>query len=228
MKTVLFYFDPISPYPFFASLKIPEFVKRNHVVIEAAPIVFGKLLDAHGNKGPAEIPAKRQNVWKDVLRLSLTHHVTIKGPPAHPYNPLSALRLCEAVTDRDQKLKLALALCKACWQDGEDLQELSALKKIADNIDLNGNDLINQIILPEIKERLKKNTEEAVVRGVFGVPTFWVDDELFWGHDRMDHLELYLQGKLNIDKGCFTALNNVPRAADRKSHVNLRGLLIQP
>lgn len=220
MKTVLFYFDPISPYPFFASLKIPEFVKRNNIVIKAIPIVFAKLLDVHGNKGPAEIPAKRQNVWKDVLRLSLTHHVTIKGPPAHPYNPLGALRLCEAVTNSDQKLKLAMALCKACWQDGEDLQDHLVLKKIADNVGLNGGDLINQIVLPETKERVKKNTEEAIGRGVFGVPTFWVDGELFWGHDRMDHLELFLQGKLNIDKERLAALNNVPRAADRKSHAN--------
>ena len=81
---------------------------------------------------------------------------------------------------------------------------------------LNGDQLILEIDNPLIKERVKQNTQQAIERVVFGIPTFWVNGEIFWGHDRMDQLELYLQGKLEIDEKLFGDMMKRPQAADRK------------
>lgn len=200
MKTVTFYFDPVSPYPYLAWQRLPGIIEKNGVVLEARPILFAGLLKAHQQKGPAEIPPKKNYVWKDILRWSAIHHIPIKGPPVHPFNPLSALRLCEAVADREERLRLTAHILEGCWRDGVDLTDRATLKTLVERVGLDAETLFSEIENQTIKDRVRMTTDEAIKRGVFGVPTFAVDDELFWGHDRLDYLDLYLQGKLTIDK----------------------------
>jgi 2-hydroxychromene-2-carboxylate isomerase len=93
MQMVRFYFDFISPYAYLASTQLDGIAARTQVTIERVPVLFAALLDAHGQKGPAEIPAKRRYTWKDVSRKCHAAGVPIAPPPSHPFNPLLGLRV---------------------------------------------------------------------------------------------------------------------------------------
>ncbi len=215
-QKIIFYFDFISPYVYMAWKPFVALAERNKVDIECVPVLFAGLLNASGQKGPAEIPAKREYVWTEMFRWGILHDTTVKGPPTHPFNPLPSLRICEAVEDPALKLKLGTALTKACWEEGKDISDLNVLKELADRSGLDGAKLLAKIQDPAIKQRIKQNTDDAIAKGVFGVPTFRVGQEIFWGHDRLDQLEKYLRGELNIDEKLFHEMLGRPRAVDRK------------
>jgi len=154
--------------------------------------------------GPAEIPAKRRYTILDTQRWAIHLGLKFKSPPAHPFNPLKALRVTSALDNDGLRESLAVRLLDAAWSEGRDITSDAVICEIADSIGLN-----------EIKERLRLQTERAIQAGVFGVPTFAVDDEIFWGNDRLPLLGAYLQGKLPTDKAKVEEILSRPRAADR-------------
>ena len=216
MKQISFYFDFVSPYSFLAWGEVFQIAARNQAALRIVPVLLAGLLTAHGQKGPAEIPAKREFVFKDILRCCHRRGETIKGPPAHPFNPLSALRLCEAVCDMNDRVRLTEALFSECWRKGQDISDKTVLTRLLDELGLDTGTLMAEIGTFNIKERIRQNTDEAISRGVFGVPTFVVDNELFWGYDRLCHLEDYLNGNLEIDQKLASEILARPRGADRK------------
>ncbi len=216
MRQISFYFDFVSPYSFLAWGEVFQVAARNQAALRTVPVLLAGLLNAHGQIGPAEIPAKRDFVFKDILRWCHKRGGRIKGPPAHPFNPLSALRLCEAVGDMNDRVRLADALFSECWRRGQDISDKAVLARLLDELGLDARTLMAEIETPNIKERIRQNTDEAISRGVFGVPTFVVDNELFWGYDRLCHLEDYLKGNLDIDRTLAAEILARPRGADRK------------
>lgn len=216
MKQISFYFDFVSPYSFLAWDELLQIAARNQAELRIVPVLLAGLLNAHGQKGPAEIPAKRDYVFIDLLRWCHKRGETIQGPPAHPFNPLSALRLCEAVGDTNNRVRVADALFFACWRKGQDISDKTVLARLLDELGLDAKTLMAEIETSNIKERIKQNTNEAISLHVFGVPTFVVDNELFWGHDRLCHLEDYLKGGLDIDRNLAAEMLARPRGADRK------------
>ncbi|HBF13467.1 MAG TPA: 2-hydroxychromene-2-carboxylate isomerase [Deltaproteobacteria bacterium] len=215
-KTLTVYFDFISPYVYFAWEPLLSLLQKHKVDLNLKPVLFAGLLNAHGSKGPAEIPAKRTYVLTETLRLGMIHGKKIKSPPTHPFNPLPLLRLCEAVENAQDKLKLAIALSTACWEEGLDLSCEETLVEVANRVGLDGKELMLKTQAPAIKEKIKKNTEEALSKGAFGVPSFIVDNQIFWGHDRIGHVDRYLQGKLNVENALLNDILARPRGADRK------------
>jgi len=109
---IQFYFDPISPYAWLASSQIARIESVTGQQVEFVPILFAGLLKAHGHKGPAEIPAKRDYTFKDVLRRASAYGLTVEGPPSHPFNPLLALRACVAVDDLEMRKRFAIELMR--------------------------------------------------------------------------------------------------------------------
>lgn len=216
MKTIHFYFDTLSPYAYMAYKELAPLIKEKNLDVKTVPVLFAGLLNAHGQKGPAEIPAKRAYTWQDTLRWGVINKIEIKGPPTHPFNPLPALRLCETIADEKTKFKLAGALMIAAWEKGLDVSIKSTLSMLSNELGLNGEELTAKIDDPAIKEKIKKNTEDAIAHGVFGVPTFRIDNELFWGHDRLHQVLLYLEGKLNVDENLLQQMIDRPRGIDRK------------
>lgn len=191
-QVVQIYFDPVSPYVWLALKEIGT-LQAAGLALHCRPVLFAGLLNAHGQKGPAEIPAKRAYVFGDVLRLAARKGYTFKGPPTHPFNPLRSLRMCIALEQAEERLKFAQALLEACWEQGEDLGDRHTLERIAQRSGLDAQQLSAAAERPEIKARLMESTDAAIKAGVFGVPTYRFRDELFWGGDRMETLLWRLQ-----------------------------------
>jgi len=216
MKKIEFYWDPISPYVYLAWTALPAFLRETGAELVSRPVLFAGLLNAHGSKGPAEIPAKRRYVFKDAMRWAQHDGVPFVGPPFHPFNPLLPLRMALAIEGKQQGLTWINALLKAAWVDSKDISSPEVLVKLADEAGLPGKDLLEKANQTEVKEALKKNTEEAIQRGIFGVPTFWVDGEIFWGNDRLPLLKDFLAGKNSVDSVFFEEMMARPTGVQRK------------
>ncbi|MES2125722.1 MAG: 2-hydroxychromene-2-carboxylate isomerase [Pseudomonadota bacterium] len=192
MTTITFYFDPISPYVWLASKQLGALRARGHTVAWQ-PVLFAGLLHAHGQKGPAEIAAKRSYTFRDVMRQAAQRELVFRGPPGHPFNPLLALRMSVALSPAD-RARFGMAVLAACWERGQDISQSAVLVAIADACDLDGPALADAAGEARVKAELAANTEQAIGAGVFGVPTFQAGQELFWGGDRIDALLWHLDG----------------------------------
>jgi hypothetical protein len=138
--------------------------------------------------------------------------IKVQESPAHPSNPLKPLRVTSAVDHDDLRESLAVRLLDAAWNEGRDITSDTVICEIADSVGLNGQELLSKAQTVGIKERLRLQTERAIQ-----VPTFPVDDEIFWGNDRLPLLNAHLQGKLPTDKPVAVAqgirFRNAPRGA---------------
>jgi 2-hydroxychromene-2-carboxylate isomerase len=201
VRRIRFYFDPVSPYAWLAARDIERVEQAAGAPARFVPVLFAGLLNAHGSLGPAEVPAKRRYLFRDVMREAARRGLPFAGPPGHPFNPLPALRMCSAVDDDAQRRTLALALISACWERGENLMDEAALVRLACAAGLDGSALLAAAQSPAVKQALADSTARAVADGVFGVPTFRIEgnDELFWGGDRIDAL-LWRLGGNGIDE----------------------------
>jgi 2-hydroxychromene-2-carboxylate isomerase len=191
---VTFYFDPVSPYVWLSAGEAVAQIEAAGAQVVMQPVLFAGLLNAHGQKGPAEIAAKRAYTFRDVMRQAARQGLRFAGPPGHPFNPLLALRMCVALTGEAERRRFALALLSACWERGEDISDATTLVRLARNCGLDGDALAAAARQPAIKQGLAAATDQAIQAGVFGVPTFRYGDELFWGGDRVDALLWRMQG----------------------------------
>ena len=210
-----FYFDFISPYAYFAWRKLPTLAKKYNCELEAHPVVFGKLLDKWGQLGPAEIPPKRSWLNQYCLRYAAVNGFEYNPPKKHPFNPLAALRMSLKEVSGIDQLRVIDAIFKGGWSQGADLGELSALISLLAKESIDGEALSKKVSESAIKDLLINETNKAIEKGVFGVPTLIIDDNLFWGNDQMDHIELFLDGKDPLDRERISDSDR-PRAIDRK------------
>ncbi|MGH7550170.1 MAG: DsbA family protein, partial [Gemmatimonadota bacterium] len=141
--------------------------------------------------------------------------VPLVGPPEHPFHSLAALRTLCVFQGDPRGLHLAVRLSMLCWGEGQPLTHPETLIAAVDECGLMAAGLAERIASPEIKERLRANTEEALGAGVFGVPTFVWKGELFWGHDRMAHLADRLTGRLASPEKRGATLAARPKGTER-------------
>ena len=205
MKKLEFFFDFISPYAYLASERIEELASRHGYSVDWRPILLSALLNRNQQRGPAEIVDKRRYTVKHLLRLSADHGIPLDIPPAHPFNPLLPLRILALRPEAG----LVHHLFRACWKDGRAIDSAEALKDLMDA------DTLKQAKGSEAKLRLRQNTDEAMERGVFGVPTVAVGEELFWGFDAFSHLERFLEGKDPMDSELVARWEELPASASR-------------
>lgn len=210
--TLDFYFDIISPYAFLAWKTLHDLPALREVKIQPQPVLLGGILRSLKSLGPAEIPIKRQWVYRDVMRTARLMGIEMHFPPQHPFSSLLAMRALAYVaqTQPEQLTRCCEHLFNAVWQSGQDLSQWEPIQLAlqAASVTLQESDCQS----PEIKESLKQATDQAIRRGVFGVPSMGIDDEIFWGHDRIGHLVHYLQHGDVLDDQTKVELATLPSA----------------
>ena len=168
----------------------------NHSAIQVdyIPIFLGAIFKLHGITAPVRIAAKKEYNKRDMQRWAEFYGLKFQYPKDFPFNSLYALKLLLALQlelENKAHIKNFIDhLQTAIWQEGKDVSSWHALEKIVIEMDskleLSAKSLLKKASSPEVKEKLRKNNEEAVAQGVFGVPSFLIGDELFWGNDRLD------------------------------------------
>jgi 2-hydroxychromene-2-carboxylate isomerase len=220
--SLAFYFDFISPYAYTAFHAVRPLAARHGVALRYAPTLFARLLDVHGNIGPAEVPAKREYVFKDALRKARAAGLPFAPPPAHPFNPLLGLRIASLPTLAVQQHEVIALLFDRVWgASGGGITDPVAVARALTARGLDGEACIAQATTDEAKARVRDSTEEALQRGVFGVPTVVVErdgaaGELFWGVDGLPHLEAYLEGRDPVAALDLRQWANLPAESVRK------------
>ena len=175
------YFDVLSPFAYLQWKTRKRFGDR--ISLKPVPVVFGAILDHWGQKGPAEIVPKRVHTYRACQWKAGKLGIPFRLPPAHPFNPLPALRLIVALGATAAAVD---AVFDAVFKDGRDTTDPVVLEAIGRSFGID--DALQRIATQEVKQRLRANTDAAIARGVFGVPTAAVDGELFWGEDSSDML----------------------------------------
>lgn len=220
MKHITFYLDFISPYAYLAFERLPDVLMGDSYSVTYKPILFAALLKHHGQLGPAEIAPKRDWTYRQVQWLAHSQGVALQLPVAHPFNPLALLRLAVACGVDERGVAedgvgspsrfVVETLFHHVWQGGADAADAVRLAavaaKLAPALDANGDG---------VKAQLRANTEEAIALGVFGVPTFQVDDKLFWGLDALPMLRDYLSGGAWFDGPAWRNASQLPVGATR-------------
>ncbi len=214
-RTLHFYFDYISPFAYFAWRQIPALCGDYKLDLKIHPVVFGKLLDHWGQLGPAEIPPKSRWLLNYCMRYAAQHGFDYKPPMYHPYNPLASLRMSLVEVCGEQQSAIVSAIFEAGWSNGADLGDPSSLLVLLKAAGIEAEEILKRTQEPAIKDLLRTETELAIEKGVFGVPTMVIDDQLFWGNDQFEHLRLYLEGKDPLDPAKIAALGERKRAIDR-------------
>jgi len=214
---IRFAFDFLSPYAYLAWQALPAIAERHGRTLQPMPVVFAALLGANGQKGPAEIPSKRIYVFKDATRTAHVLGVPLVPPPLHPFNPILALRACGLPMLDTQRNALVSALFDACWGGARrDLADPSVVADVASSIGLDGTARVTEASTEAAKARLRAQTDEALKLGAFGVPTMFVDGEMFWGYDSLGHLERRLGGIDPVDQLDLSVWSGLPAGATRR------------
>lgn len=190
-KTVEFLFDVGSPYSYLAYHQLPKIAAARQAGITWTPVLLGGIFQATGNRSPVEVPAKGKHLQVDLQRWAKLFGVHFAMNPHFPINTLGLMRAAVAMQMRSElDFQRYLAAIFAAMFDAP--RNLNAADEIAAVLAQAGFDAAEVMALAtsqDVKDRLKANTEQAVARGVFGAPTFFVGNQMFWGQDRLDFVD---------------------------------------
>jgi 2-hydroxychromene-2-carboxylate isomerase len=192
MKKLDFFFDLSSPYSYLAATQLSTIAERTGATVAWRPMVLGAVFKTVGNEMPARVPHKARWMGNDLMRWAEHYGVPFRFSSHFPSNAIKAMRLI--LVDEKKAAAVALAGFRAMWAEDRDITQDAELRRIAELGGLDPATALQAIENPEVKERLRANTDEAVARGAFGAPTMLVGDQLFWGNDRLHFVEAALKG----------------------------------
>lgn len=187
MSCIEFFFDVGSPYSYLAFHALPAIAKRNDVAIHHKPFLLGAVFKATGNSPPAMVPARGQWMFADLQRWASRYGLPFVLPDTFPINTLLPMRVLSAVEPSEVQ-DAARALFHAYWGEGKDISNPQLINELL------GPRVVSEASTDAVKLRLREVTANAVKRGAFGAPTFFVRDQLVFGNDRLEFLEELLQG----------------------------------
>ena len=195
-KSFEFLFDFGGPNSYLAYKMLPELCARTGAEVVYVPILLGGLFKLTNNQAPmmryAETPAKQKYEMLEFQRFVKAHEIPFKMNPRFPLNTLHVMRGAVAAQRLGCLEPYVDAVMAAMWHDGADLGDLDVVRDILDKAGLDSAALLALADAPEVKAELIANTEAAAKRGAFGVPTFFVDAEMFWGKERLGQVEAAL------------------------------------
>jgi 2-hydroxychromene-2-carboxylate isomerase len=209
MKPITFWFDPISPFAYLAFERLPQALEGCSYAVTYRPVLFAGLLAHWGQKGPAEIEPKRVWTFRHIQWLAHQHGIAIDTPAVHPFNPLPLLRLAIAC---GPNRRIVEAVMHHVWVGGGDPGDAGRFATLT------------QALAPardpasaEMKHELRAATDEAIARGVFGVPTLELDGRLFWGIDALPMVRAALLGDAWFDGPAWDAAARPRPAVTRRN-----------
>lgn len=218
--TLDFYFDFISPYAYLAWANPrtgPRALAARHgLALTLRPVLFAGLLEHWGQLGPAEIPAKRAFLVRDVLRHAARESIPLVYPKVHPFSPITLLRLALAEVSGARQAEVVDALFELAWASGDDLADPAVIAAALARRGLDGEALLARTRDDDVKAALRRATDEAAARDVFGVPTFIANGELFWGSDRADDVDRFLAGDDPVDPALVREILARPMGVTRR------------
>jgi len=206
---VCWVFDVISPFAYLAFPRLSELPRG--IQVEFVPVLLAGLLERFGQVGPAEIASKRRFTYRFALWRARRLGMPMRLPPAHPFNPLAALRLILAAGSDRRAVGTVL---DAVFRDGRNVSDPQVIAELAQRLGVA--DPQAALAAAAIKQRLRENTEWAAGRGIFGVPTLVVGEEFFWGHDAVDMALEYLDDPQAFEDASMRTVENLPVGVERR------------
>jgi 2-hydroxychromene-2-carboxylate isomerase len=191
MKSFEFWFDFGSPAAYLAFTQLPKIEAETNATAIYRPMLLGGVFQATGNQSPATIPAKGAYTFKDFSRFATHYGVPFNSNPYFPINTLLLMRGALGMQQHDPERFVVYceAVFKAIWVDSLDMNDPAIVSSVLHEAGFDPSSLIALATNSAVKEALKVATAEAVERGIFGAPTFFVDGQMFWGQDRIDFVK---------------------------------------
>lgn len=186
IKPFEFYFDFASPYTFIAHKKIRKVEKENSIKIKYMPILLGGLLKLAGIKPNADIPIKAKYMIKDCKLWAEKNDINFKFNNYFPIITLNLMRCVLVAEKKNFSENFINKVFDTIWKDGLNLNDNAVIEKLLKNLDINPETFLAEASEQKIKDALKKNTSEAFMKGIFGAPSFVVNNKIFWGQDRFE------------------------------------------
>ena len=186
IKPLEFYFDFISPYSFLAHKQIRKIENKEGMKVIYKPVLLGGLHNLHGIKAPAFIPAKAKHMVRDCKLIAEKNNIRFKFNAYFPIRSLNLMRGVLVAEEDNVKQYYIDNIFNTIWQDGLNMNDSIVIQKILQNLNINPKTFSLRTTSSLIKDLLRKKTNEAFKKGVFGAPTFVVNDKIFWGQDRIE------------------------------------------
>lgn len=203
---VVWYFDFISPYAYFGLHTLGRLPRG--AALQYRPILFAGLLKHWGQRGPAEIPPKRVWTYRSCIWLARRDQLPFQMPAAHPFNSLPFLRLAIAAGSTPEAIQ---TIFRSLWTTGADPADPSTISRLADLLAVP----LQRLAEPSVKDELRANTDLAIHNGMFGVPSFGIGKEVFWGSDAVDFAAEYLTQPGILEDAEMRRAATLPVAASR-------------
>lgn len=188
-KTLEFLFDVGSPTTYLAHKRIPGLIERTKAEVIYVPVLLGGIFKATGNASPVAVPAKGVYMGADMARYAKKFGISLNMNPHFPINTLPMMRILAGLVGEDPFPGVVDVLFDAMWKGRKQMGDPAVLAAMLDKAGFDAPALMALAETPQAKDALKTNTETAIARGAFGAPTFFVDDEMFFGQDRLDWVE---------------------------------------
>jgi 2-hydroxychromene-2-carboxylate isomerase len=190
-KTVEFYFDVGSPAAYIAWHRLPRICTEALAAIDYRPMLLGGVFQATGNHSPMTIPLKGDYMMTDLERFARRDGTTFRHNPFFPINTLMLMRGALGLQMREPSRMVPYvdSVYRAIWVDGRNMNDPAVVGAVLKDAGFDPQALLALTADPQVKEALKAATQEAVARGVFGAPTFFVDGQMYWGQDRLDFVQ---------------------------------------
>lgn len=192
-KKVEFFFDVGSPASYLAWTQLESIAQRTNAKIIWRPMLLGAVFQATGNASPAAVPAKGAYMLKDLQHFSNIYGVPFNFNPFFPLNTMHLMRGATAYLEEPEFQTYLAAIFNALWSEQLNMESPEVVAEVLTKAGIDVTDFMARISETEVKERLKDTTEEAVARGVFGAPSFFVNGEMFFGQDRLSFVEIALK-----------------------------------
>ena len=200
MKKIDFYFDFLSPFSYFAW--------KRHLELDASftykPVLMGKLFSHFDFKGPGEIRVKRNSELQKCFRYADLNNIKFSPPKSFPFNPMGIIRLATSSASKDSQRDLIELIFDNVWGQGKILEDPEVILEVLSQNNME--EIYHRSFEREAKLELKANIKEAIEREIFGVPTFVLDGETYWGNDSVELIDHALQGNDNWDRKLYDTL----------------------